>query len=360
MKMMLKISENINKLRKENNMTQEQLAEALGVSVAAVSKWERGVTVPELKLIADMADMFCVSMDTLIGYEFRNNNKESVIQRLKEYVHDRETKEVFTEMEKAIHRYPNCFEIIYYSAENYKIRGLYQKNTSYSQRALSLYHHALHLMSQNANPEISENTIWNSIADIHITLGEYDKGIDILKKKNPCRLNHPLIGQILATHYKDSKSALSYLSTALLDLTVSQMSIVVGYVNLYEKNQDYQNAIGVLEWGLTFFQGLKKPGTPSFLDKNEASLWAILAMMQFRLEKIEEAKASLRQAKAVAGMFDANPSYDARNVRFISPTESASSADDLGATAMDGIERIVSENGKQKWMSIWKDIRDEK
>ena len=47
MKMMLKISENINKLRKENNMTQEQLAEALGVSVAAVSKWERGVTVPE-------------------------------------------------------------------------------------------------------------------------------------------------------------------------------------------------------------------------------------------------------------------------------------------------------------------------
>lgn len=43
MKMMLKISENINNLRKENNMTQEQLAEALGVSVAAVSKWERGV-----------------------------------------------------------------------------------------------------------------------------------------------------------------------------------------------------------------------------------------------------------------------------------------------------------------------------
>ena len=100
MKMMLKISENINKLRKENNMTQEQLAEALGVSVAAVSKWERGVTVPELKLIADMADMFCVSMDTLIGYEFRNNNKEAVVQRLKEYVHDREAKEVFTEIEK--------------------------------------------------------------------------------------------------------------------------------------------------------------------------------------------------------------------------------------------------------------------
>lgn len=359
-KVMLKISENINNLRKENNMTQEQLAEALGVSVAAVSKWERGVTVPELKLIADMADMFCVSMDTLIGYEFRNNNKEAVVQRLKEYVHDREAKEVFTEIEKAIHRYPNCFEIIYYSAVNYKTRGLYLQNISYSQKALSLYHHALHLIYQNRNVEISENTIWNSIADIHITLGEYEKGIDILKKKNPCRLNHPLIGQTLAAHGKDYKSALPYLSTALLDLTVSQMNIVVGYVNLYEKNQDYQNAIQVLEWGLTFFQGLKKPETPSFLDKNEASLWAILAMMQLKLEKIEEAKESLRQAKTVARMFDANPSYDARNVRFVSPTESASSSDDLGVTAIDGIERIVSENANQQWMSIWKDIRDEK
>ena len=40
--MKLNLAENICRLRKENNMTQEQLAEALGVSFAAVSKWERG------------------------------------------------------------------------------------------------------------------------------------------------------------------------------------------------------------------------------------------------------------------------------------------------------------------------------
>ena len=33
---------------------------------------------PELKLIAEMADMFEVSIDALIGYEFRNNNREAV------------------------------------------------------------------------------------------------------------------------------------------------------------------------------------------------------------------------------------------------------------------------------------------
>lgn len=76
-------------------MTQEQLAEALGVTFASVSKWERGVATPELKLIAEMADMFEVSIDALIGYEFRNNNREAVIARLKQYAHDRDNEDVF-------------------------------------------------------------------------------------------------------------------------------------------------------------------------------------------------------------------------------------------------------------------------
>ena len=40
------LSENICKLRKANHMTQQQLADALGVSFAAVSKWERGAATP--------------------------------------------------------------------------------------------------------------------------------------------------------------------------------------------------------------------------------------------------------------------------------------------------------------------------
>ena len=42
--MKLHFSENLSRLRKSRSMTQEQLAEALGVTFAAVSKWERGVS----------------------------------------------------------------------------------------------------------------------------------------------------------------------------------------------------------------------------------------------------------------------------------------------------------------------------
>lgn len=46
-----KLSENIRRFRREENLTQEQLAEAMGVSVSAVYKWESGQSAPELCVI---------------------------------------------------------------------------------------------------------------------------------------------------------------------------------------------------------------------------------------------------------------------------------------------------------------------
>ena len=89
---------------------------------------------PELNLIAEMADLFEVSIDALIGYQFRNNNRETVITRLKQYSHDRDTEDVFSDVEKALQCYPNCFDVVYYSARIYRLRGLTQKNAAYSKK----------------------------------------------------------------------------------------------------------------------------------------------------------------------------------------------------------------------------------
>lgn len=53
--MKLKLAENIRALRRARGLTQEQLAEALGVTIGAVSKWELGGSTPELTLIIEMA-----------------------------------------------------------------------------------------------------------------------------------------------------------------------------------------------------------------------------------------------------------------------------------------------------------------
>lgn len=63
----IKINEQIAFLRKQKGLTQEELANALGVTNQAVSKWESAQCYPDIQLLPDIAEMFDVSIDELIG-----------------------------------------------------------------------------------------------------------------------------------------------------------------------------------------------------------------------------------------------------------------------------------------------------
>lgn len=357
--MKLSLPANISRLRKEHSMTQEQLAEALGVTFASVSKWERGLATPELNLIAEMADLFEVSIDALIGYEFRNNDRETVIARLKQYVHDRNNEDAFSDIEKALQRYPNCFDVVYYSARIYFVRGLTQKDSAYLRKAFSLHNRACMLIGQNADPEISDISIRKEMAEIHLALGEYDKGVELLKQNNPCRLNHPLIGQTLASSCNDPEGALPYLSRGLLDLTVTHMEIVMGYINVFCKTKDYSNALALVDWALAFYPGLRNPEKRGPLDKSEAILWAVRADILLSLCRKEDAINSLRQAKNIALRFDEAPNYNASDIRFVFCQTPATAFDDLGDTAMIGVDELIADYEKSELLSLWRMVRDE-
>ncbi len=65
--MKLYLGENIRNLRKKADLTQEQLAERLGVTYQSVSRWENGTSYPDLELIPAIAGVFSVSTDALLG-----------------------------------------------------------------------------------------------------------------------------------------------------------------------------------------------------------------------------------------------------------------------------------------------------
>ncbi len=67
--MELNIGTNIKRLRLERGMTQEQLADLLAVSTAAVSKWEARNTYPDITMLFPIAEIFGVSIDELLGYD---------------------------------------------------------------------------------------------------------------------------------------------------------------------------------------------------------------------------------------------------------------------------------------------------
>ena len=68
--------------RRQRGLTQEQLAEAMGVSVAAVSKWELGQSVPELETLLELADFFDLSVDALLGFRLRDGGCQEAGARI--------------------------------------------------------------------------------------------------------------------------------------------------------------------------------------------------------------------------------------------------------------------------------------
>ena len=67
--MELAIGKNIQNKRKAMGLTQDQLATAIGVSIAAVSKWETGGAYPDITLLAPIARLLGVTVDELLGFE---------------------------------------------------------------------------------------------------------------------------------------------------------------------------------------------------------------------------------------------------------------------------------------------------
>ena len=63
----MNIGRNIQELRKQKNIKQEELAAELGVTAAAVSKWENGYTLPDILMLCALADYFAVTTDELLG-----------------------------------------------------------------------------------------------------------------------------------------------------------------------------------------------------------------------------------------------------------------------------------------------------
>ena len=80
-------SENIRKIRKENNLSQEQLAEELGVSRQAISKWESGAAYPEMDKIITICKKYNVNIDDLLHNDIKEvKGEEEAKKNINSYI----------------------------------------------------------------------------------------------------------------------------------------------------------------------------------------------------------------------------------------------------------------------------------
>ena len=81
--MNIKLGEQMRELRRRDGRTQEDLAQALGITPQAVSRWEKGICYPDMEMVPSMANYFGVSIDELFGYgNDRDKKVDAIIQKI--------------------------------------------------------------------------------------------------------------------------------------------------------------------------------------------------------------------------------------------------------------------------------------
>ena len=146
--------------RKTIGLTQEEMANRLGVTAPAVNKWESGATYPDISLLAPIARLLGITTDTLLSFRDELTDEEITLF-VRELDNNLETKpyaEVFLLAEQKIKEYPNCTKLMLNTAlllESHKLFNDIPDKDAYDEKLLKWYLRVL---------ESEDNTLKKSAA----------------------------------------------------------------------------------------------------------------------------------------------------------------------------------------------------
>lgn len=113
--MELKLGAQIAALRKQNGMTQEQLAGAVGVSPPAVSKWETDSSCPDIALLCPLARALGTNVDTLLRFESTLTSEQvgQAVNAVIETARAEGCEAAEAQLQELLHTYPSCIPLKY-------------------------------------------------------------------------------------------------------------------------------------------------------------------------------------------------------------------------------------------------------
>lgn len=358
--MKLNLAQNIRKFRKEKKLTQEQLAEVMGVTLGAVYKWESGQSIPELNFIVEMADFFETSIDVLLGYEWHNSSADKTLAKLKKLRMEKCYTEGASAARKALRNYPNHFTIVYECAQLFYEKAEQEQSRCDYEIALKQLGRACDLMAQNTDESINELLIRNQMAQIYFMLGRTDTCLRILKRYNFCGINDAKIGCILADSCHQAKEAKEYLTESFGKIIEDLDSVVVGFTTVFWMEKDYASIIAVIEWLRQLLRGQTSSDTVVWFDKYDCVLLAIEAEIHCVRGEIQSAKEKLIDALKLAKHFD--KAKEIKNPPLLHKMGVKENHYSIyGETALEAIERRVQTDVEivPQIAAIWEQVKKE-
>lgn len=172
------LGNNIRELRRQRNLTQEQIAEAFGVSCQAISKWETNSSYPDISLLVIIADYFGVSVDYLLGYDKSKQTEEigRICNQADDMFKDCEYNQAVVLLRDALIRHPGNEEIMYRLA--WALAGTKNESQENYEESILMCHR---ILNTTTNVEMKTKVI-RDLMYRYSSMGDYDKALSYAKQ----------------------------------------------------------------------------------------------------------------------------------------------------------------------------------
>lgn len=177
----MNIGTNIYTLRKERKITQAQLAEKLGVSVQAVSKWENDQCAPDISLFPIIADYFGVSIDRLFGYHMNSyaDKVEAIIKAADDSMNTDKEIEIISE---GLKKYPNSPDLKIYLAFSLSMINRMSDDEKERNEVVTKAIKLCKEVVDTCGDVKQVDRALNMLCRIYCEIGEYQQALDAVEK----------------------------------------------------------------------------------------------------------------------------------------------------------------------------------
>lgn len=175
----MSIGTKIRDLRKARGLTQEQVADAIGVSKPAVSKWESNNGYPDITLLAPLARFFETTVDCLLEYNvsITENQISGIIDKLQGLLFSSGFEQAKDYSDSQLHQYPNIDELKLLIAQEYFQFAILNVDEQIQKPALDYSQQLLQLASKSKNKELQEDAL-TCIANNSLLIGQYNQALN--------------------------------------------------------------------------------------------------------------------------------------------------------------------------------------
>lgn len=226
--------------RKEKKVTQQELANFIGVSKASVSKWETGQTYPDITLLPLLAAYFDITIDSLLTYEPQLDNHEiqRIYARLKESLETKSPEDVLATIRSFVRRYYSCYPFVLqmgmFLLNHADLLPGEEKIKTYTKEAQDLF---IHVRTQAKDPDLITQALKYE-AYTALNLQEFDQVLSILGDQVPVLF--PIESLIAAAQQQkgESKKAVLTLQSAIYQYTTVFLSFLTNYLQLVIDDPD--------------------------------------------------------------------------------------------------------------------------